>query len=115
MTSTTALAPSLTSCGCGLARRTRTGKRCATRTQLSDRSTYGNGARQIDALLVEYSPADPLDGALERLTAFDHGVGGHAIADGDGLELGLAKVGDRVPGFGIDEREQRLRRDDHLT
>src|SRR5579859_6934682 len=66
-----------------------------------------NGARQIDALLVQYTPPDPLDGALDCQPSIDHGVGGYAIADRNGTQLRLPKVGDGVPGFRIDESKQR--------
>src|SRR5262245_10744536 len=41
------------------------------------------GARQIDPVRVEHTPADALHGSLDRRTTIDHRVSRRAVADGD--------------------------------
>ena len=75
----------------------------------------GDRARQVDAVGVEHAGADALDDAFDRARTVDHRVDGRAIADRDGLEIGLAEVRDREPLVVVDEREQALRRGHHLA
>src|SRR5262245_13697428 len=67
-----------------------------------------DGARQIDPLLIEDAPADALHPSFDRTMSIDHRVGRGAVADGDLADLGLAEIGDGIPRFTIDQREQRL-------
>ena len=57
------------------------------------------------AVLRENSVANALDVAIEAAVGVAHQIDVDVCADGDVLELGLAVVGDDVPGACIDESE----------
>ena len=62
-----------TSCAGGSSSSTRTGKRCATRTQFTERCTSGSECG-VDAVAVEHAGADAHDLAAHGLPSVDHGM-----------------------------------------
>src|ERR1700761_1354620 len=65
---------------------------------------------KIYTIGIQDTGAEALHDPPERPSTINHRINRHAVADGNGGQIGFPEVGDGEPFLGVDQRKQRLRR-----